>query len=348
MGIDHGERITHISFKVQRGTYDVVADGVVIKTLAKNESFEIKAGDRLSLITPDSVYMAQQVFFKGKDYVNYFRVTKNRGPSTDYDDHLQVNSPGGKMQLINVLDIDNYVAAVVEAESGYDQPPEFYKLQAILCRTYVLKNSDKHMGEGFAVCDKVHCQVYHKKCSREEIIKATFATTSMVVVDKDLQLINTIYHSNCGGQTCNSEDVWSQEISYLRCVNDTFCTKSSNANWEKVVPKKHLHSYFSGHGPMENVYRFNQNPYRQPDKKINSVPLTKIRNDFGLKSTYFTIAEKGDSVIFYGKGYGHGVGLCQQGGICMARQGYSYVDILNHYYQGIHIINRNALGFFKE
>ena len=248
--------------------------------------------------------------------------------------------------MVNIVDLDNYVAGVVEGEAGYDLPIEYYKLQAILSRTYALKNQLKHTDEGFAICDKVHCQVYHKKCAREEIIKATFATSSLVAVDKDLQLINSIFHSNCGGQTCNSEDVWSQEVSYLRCVNDTFCTKETNAVWHKKIHVRHLNNYFGGKG--NGVYKFYQDDSRHTSRYLHSVSLTKIRSDFGLRSTYFTLTSKGDSAIFSGRGYGHGVGLCQQGGINMARLGYGYTDILNHYYQGIHIINRNALVFFKQ
>ncbi len=346
VGIHDNERIVITTFKVVRGSYDLIADGVKIKTLNKNDFIELKAGDKLNLKTLDSSFSATQVYLKGLDYVNHFKLSKTKTTFTDYDDNLQVNFSNGRIRLINVIDIDNYVAAVVEAEAGYDLPIEYYKLQAILSRTYALKNKLKHAGEGFAVCDKVHCQVYHKKCTREEIIKATFATSSMVAVDNDLKLINTIFHSNCGGQTCNSEDVWSEEISYLRCVNDTFCIRESNANWQKKVHKRQLNNYFAGKG--NGVYKFNQDYSRHSDKKLHTVPLTKIRSDFGLKSTYFTLSEKGDSAIFTGKGYGHGVGLCQQGGINMARLGYGYVDILNHYYKGIHIVNRNALVFFKE
>lgn len=346
VGIYDNERITYLNFKVVRGTYDLIGDGVHIKTLSKNDVIDIRSGEKITLKTADSTYFASQFYLKGKDYVNHFKIAKIKNNFTDYDDNLQVNARNGRIQLINVVDIDNYVSAVVEGESGYELPLEYYKLQAILSRTYALKNKLKHSDEGFAVCDKVHCQVYHKKCTREEIVKATFATSSMVAVDNELQLINTIFHSNCGGQTCNSEDVWSQEISYLRCIKDTFCLRETNATWQKKVHKRQLNNYF---GAKENgAFNFNQDNNRPTNKRLHSVPLTKIRSDFGLRSTYFTIIEKGDSAIISGKGYGHGVGLCQQGGINMARLGYGYVDILNHYYQGIHIINRNALVFFKE
>jgi len=73
-----------------------------------------------------------------------------------------------------------------------------------------------------------------------------------------------------------------------------------------------------------------------------------MRSDFGLNSTYFSIEKEGNNIVFYGKGFGHGVGLCQEGGITMTRLGYSYVDVLKYYYSSIHIVNQQALLFFKE
>ena len=239
---------------------------------------------------------------------------------------------------------------MVEAEAGYALPDEYYKLQAILSRTYALKNLDRHAHEGFSVCDKVHCQVYHHRCSRSQIFEATVATNALVVVDDELRLINTIFHSNCGGETCNSEDVWHTPLSYLRCVEDSFCVKASKATWTKSLPKAEVDRYFGTNlieGAFDpDLFNFCQMEERWADQELFNKPLPKVRKDLGLRSTFFYLEEKGDSVIFVGRGYGHGVGLCQQGGIEMAKLGYSYVDILKHYYQGIHIINRRAIQFF--
>ena len=67
-----------------------------------------------------------------------------------------------------------------------------------------------------------------------------------------------------------------------------------------------------------------------------------------LNSTFFSVEPLGDDVILYGKGFGHGVGLCQEGGIEMAKKGFSYVDILKYYYTSVFIVNQRALLFFKE
>jgi stage II sporulation protein D len=81
----------------------------------------------------------------------------------------------------------------------------------------------------------------------------------------------------------------------------------------------------------------------------NRVLLKNIRQDLQLKSTYFTVKPCGkDSVVFIGKGYGHGLGMCQEGAMRMARLGYAYTDILNFYYQDILLIDLHQLSFFKD
>ena len=63
---------------------------------------------------------------------------------------------------------------------------------------------------------------------------------------------------------------------------------------------------------------------------------------------YFSVEKQGSNLTLYGKGFGHGVGLCQEGGMEMARRSYSYVDILKYYYTKVFIVNQRALLFFKE
>lgn len=352
VGLLHKDKVYYSHFKVNRGTYRLYGDGKYIATLQKNQKIHFSFGKKVKLQLYDSVYVATTFKLKGQDYVNHFLLSTKFHKDQSYDDDLEVGQKTNSLKLINEVNLENYVSSVVEGEAGYRLPAEFYKLQAILSRTYALKNINRHTTEGFNVCDKVHCQVYHHKCTKDDIYETTIATNSLVVVDDELNLINTIFHSNCGGQTCNSEDVWNKKLNYLRCVKDSFCLRSSSALWKKSIPKTKLHSYFGRYNVAEKVeddmFTLCQVDQRNDSNYFLSVPLTKMRRDLKLRSTYFYIEEKGDSAVLYGRGYGHGVGLCQQGGMEMANQGYGYVDILKYYYKGIHIINRKALKFFQE
>lgn len=352
VGLYYKQSIQQVKVKIQRGNYQLFVDGKWVKNLKKHASFQVSRKDSLEVKIAGNLKKGKVIQLKGLDYVNHFTATTPQNGAVAYDDDLKITLNNYRLQLVNEVGIENYVSAVVEGEAGYKLPPEFYKLQAILSRTYALKNTDRHAHEGFNVCDKVHCQVYHHKCTKASIYEATVATNSLVVVDDQLNLINTIFHSNCGGETCNSEDVWNTDLSYLRAVKDSFCLASSKALWKKEIPTAKLNQYFKSYhasnDSLKDVYAFCQVNQRWANQKLHDVKLTKIRKDFALRSTYFYIENDGDTATIYGRGYGHGVGLCQQGGIEMALRGYSYVDILKHYYQGINILNQKALMFFRE
>jgi stage II sporulation protein D len=73
-----------------------------------------------------------------------------------------------------------------------------------------------------------------------------------------------------------------------------------------------------------------------------------MRTDLKLRSTQFDLTMKPTEVIFMGKGFGHGVGLCQEGAMRMASLGFSYKDIIHYYYTDVHLIQRRMLWFFRE
>ena len=82
-----------------------------------------------------------------------------------------------------------------------------------------------------------------------------------------------------------------------------------------------------------------------PESKLS---IEELRGQFRLRSTYFNIQETDSKVLLKGRGFGHGVGLCQIGAMEMAALGYNYSEILHFYYSGVHIIDLSALDFFKD
>jgi stage II sporulation protein D len=130
-----------------------------------------------------------------------------------------------------------------------------------------------------------------------------------------------------------------------------------NAKWERKIAKDDWLSYLKikHNYPIDDedakllAFNFKQDT-RKPFLESNNikVPLKIVRTDFQLKSTYFSIMPKGDSLIFKGKGFGHGVGMCQEGAMRMAKLGYTYLDILNFYYQNTQLIDLRLLDFFKD
>lgn len=283
--------------------------------------------------------------------------SRTKLPERKLPDNLIVKNRQGKLQLINEVDLEKYVAGVVEAEAGSKQTAEYYKVQAIISRTYALANLDRHKAEGFHLCDQVHCQVYHGKSRFNDSIPfATYITKNNVLVDENIQLITAAFSSNCGGNTINAEDVWSKPLPYLRARPDSFCLVMSNSHWEKSIPKKSWIDYLSKahHFPENDSILTPQATAWFPESKQTlfgdsslQIPMNKIRMDWKLRSTFFIIVEEEDSVRFIGRGFGHGVGLCQEGAIRMAQLGFDYKDILHYYYHNVHLVDRKHLDFFR-
>lgn len=354
-------KVQSFIIKSEIGNYSLWANGIEIlntitnpsiKLTCINDSIELKSADRL-------VGKFKRIKFSCADQDATFQIKMllpERKPRL-YQNNMLVDVEQGYLMCVNEIELDNYIGGVVQAESGRLSHPEFYKVQTILARTFALAHIQKHALEGFSLCDHTHCQAYFGKPTELNIIKSVFETKNKIVVDENLNLIEAAFHSNSGGQTLNSEDVWGSKLSYLRSVNDTFSLKMPNAKWERKIAKDDWLSYLKikHNYPIDDedakllAFNFKQDT-RKPFLESNNikVPLKIVRTDFQLKSTYFSIMPKGDSLIFKGKGFGHGVGMCQEGAMRMAKLGYTYLDILNFYYQNTQLIDLRLLDFFKD
>jgi len=267
-------------------------------------------------------------------------------PARVYDDNLTFYVDFDRLMTLNLIDIDKYIAGVVEAEAGPNAHPEFYKAQALLARTYALGHTDRHMGEGFNLCDEVHCQVYKgKSVKNKSILKATKDTKGLVIVDGNQELIVGAFHANCGGQTANSGDVWITSYPYLTSVFDPYCKGQPNSQWEVRIPMDDWVAFLESKGVNTNGLTpkdyVSYSKEREYEYRVNGVaiPTTEIRTFFNLRSAFFSVDVVSNSIRLKGRGYGHGVGLCQDGAMQMARRGKTYEDIIHHYFKGVQIVN---------
>lgn len=277
-----------------------------------------------------------------------FRIRFNdENRDLSYMDKLSVSVSEGLLKVVNDVSIERYVAKVVQSEVGYGAAEEYYKIQSIICRTYAVRNLIRHAVDGYDLCDHEHCQVYSgSKSPTNEVMKATSATSGLVMVDPKNDLILSAFHANCGGQTANSEDVWKESRSYLTSVEDTFCLQSRSAVWDKEMPVK---EFITQLGFTTNTADLGDWSFNQADRKkyftlkSDSVETAQMRRLLRLRSTYFDLTVKDGKVEFDGRGYGHGVGLCQQGAMKMAESSYTYSQILGYYYKGVSLIPMTSL-----
>lgn len=356
IGIFADYSIHEFNFNARAGAYTIFTEKGRLKEITPENIITVSYVDTHIEITESGKKLGvfSKVSFIGTGWYNHFKISLKSPIQKEsrYDDNLKIQLTNKGLQLINNIDLDNYIAGVVEAEVGRKPVEEYHKLQAIICRTYALANLKKHFADGYNLCDRVHCQAYHGKTFYDQISKASQSTRGLVIVDSDINLITAAFHSNCGGETVKSGNVWSKNLYYLDEVIDTFCIKTSNANWEKTIPKEKWVNYVVAKAPKVQKGDLKKDfyPERRHLKYMDEggIPVEDIRYDWKLRSTYFSVINNGDNVLLKGRGYGHGVGLCQQGAMEMARLGFSYSDILHKYYKGVHLINLSALEFFRE
>lgn len=341
-------------FSVTGGKYEVYTSNGESLILTKGEPVVItRYKGRLAVQPRNSTgYICDSVFFSGKDGDDSFSLRINGTfPSRQYySGDLRCLPDLGTLLLINDLEIEKYIAGVVKAEGGSGKNIEYFKSQAVIARTYMYKYFDKHSGDRYNVCDNTHCQAFNGISYDTLLNRAAMETHGKVILAKDSTIIIAAFHSNCGGQTSSSEDVWLASQPYLKSVTDPYCTSSKNAKWDKKMSLDDWVGYlrksgYTGKTDDATVFNFEQKS-RLTDYRTGSfsLPLRTIRTDLNLRSTFFSVVAEGDIVTFNGKGYGHGVGLCQEGAMAMASAGFSYQKIIDFYYFGVMISDiKNAI-----
>lgn len=266
-----------------------------------------------------------------------------------YSGELSCRPDLGTILLLNNCDIESYIAGVVRAEGGTGKNIEYFKAQAILVRTYMFKYFGKHSMDHYNLCDNTHCQVFNGITNDSLINRASQETRGLVILGPDSSLIISAFHSNCGGETAPSEDVWITPQPYLKKITDPFCTSSRNAKWEVRMHSDQWKDYLIKSGYpgilIDNALLNYSQLIRSGVYSAGdfSLPLRQIRSDLNLRSTFFSVSVLGDSVVLSGRGYGHGVGLCQEGAMVMASKGFDYKQIINFYYSGVRVADINEI-----
>ncbi len=275
--------------------------------------------------------------------------------------------------VINRLTMDSYLRGVVPLEIGNRTAAEFaaVQAQAVAARTYAYKHLNS--ARAFDMYATVQDQVYGGVDAEKPQSDSAIATTSDIVVLYNGQPISTPYHSTCGGSTAAVTEVWYNQSDepYLRPVSDRipgsdhfYCDPSPRFSWTqnfdaaglRAVMEKYLASYTNA--PKANIGKITDisEQGRTPSGRIRALTVQTESGSYTLRgndirfvlrdpkgailnSTFFNFRQaKADgevsSLTIDGRGYGHGIGMCQWGAIGRARAGQNFRTILETYYPG--------------
>jgi stage II sporulation protein D len=359
VGIHYGQAYLRATISVQKGTYAVTAGDQTLFVYYAGQSLDLTASSgKVNVFYDGTNYTSNkriELIAMGESSFSITPAGQKKSPRI-YQENLIAFEYSGRLQLVNEIELEDYVSGVIEAESGSGNELEYYKVQAVISRTYALNNKTRHLAEGYQLCDATHCQVYHGKPRAEPMAEvASFNTRDIVIVDADINLITAAFHSNCGGKTVNAQDVWSKPLSYCESRTDSFCLVMPHSNWEKTIPLERWNNYLESKrsdfeiDPKDSAsyLPYADRQYFVADSTMR-IPLRVMREDLKLKSTSFRMSKVNDQVKFTGQGFGHGVGLCQEGAMRMAQLDYCYEAIIHFYYKDVHLIPRYMMWFFQE
>ncbi|MEP6857713.1 MAG: SpoIID/LytB domain-containing protein [Gemmatimonadales bacterium] len=290
-----------------------------------------------------------------------------------YRGELVITATDSGLLVVNQLPMDDYLRGVVPLEIGNRTTAEFaaVQAQAVAARTYAYKHLTD--ARAFDMYSTVQDQVYGGVDAEKPQADTAIMTTGDVVVLYNGQPITTPYHSTCGGSTAAVSEVWYNQSDqpYLRPVSDKipgtdhfYCDPSPRFSWTqsfdgpglRAVMEKYLAAYTNapkaGAGRITDI----REQGRTPSGRIAALTVQTDSGSYTLRgndirfvlrdpkgailnSTFFSFTRETSggevsTLTVNGRGYGHGIGMCQWGAIGRARAGQNYRTILETYYPG--------------
>lgn len=269
---------------------------------------------------------------------------------------------------VEEIELDKYLYGVVSAEMPANFHIEALKAQAVVARTYTIyKILEGKKHENADICDdSTCCQAWISKNDRFErweenlreenwskILQAVDSTAGSIITYNNT-VINAFFHSNSGGATEIPLNVWGgANYPYLQVVETVGEDEYSQYSSEVILTKDEfknkmldVYSDFQINFDDFNWYQILEytDGGRVKNIKFGNIEMSgvEVRKLFGLKSARFSIELTQQNVVFSVTGYGHGVGMSQTGADYLARNGYTYDSIINHYYRDVKIIDLNS------
>ena len=265
----------------------------------------------------------------------------------EVDDNIYVNVLRSNGETV-YLELEDYITGVVAAEMPASFHIEALKAQAVIARTYALKSIER----GKVLTDNESTQSYKDNQELLSIwsfnydqylnkIKEAVNSTKGMYLTYNGSYIEALYHSTSNGYTESSEYVWGNYYPYLTSVESPYDYLNPSYEAKKEISYQELSNKLGI--TVNSSSEFNLED-KTTSGRINNILIdnisfkgTEFRNKLGLRSTAFEIIKNDTGVIITTLGYGHGVGMSQYGANGYAKAGYSYQDILLHYYPGITI-----------
>ncbi|NLD88096.1 MAG: SpoIID/LytB domain-containing protein, partial [Clostridiales bacterium] len=221
---------TEITIRASGSTYTIsnTTSGTMLTTL--NSS-----GWTLAVVPQSLDGTPTRTWFKNNIYNGAFEYVRNSN---------------GSLNVVNVINIEDYIKGILPYEMSPKWPLEALKAQALAARSFAVYTMDKHRSQGFDLCNTIDCQVYYGVKNANENTDTAVEQTRGMYITYNGEPINAVYHSSNGGATEHSENIWSRALPYLRAVRDDFesQTNMTNKSWNYEITLSELTSLLRARG----------------------------------------------------------------------------------------------------
>ena len=269
-----------------------------------------------------------------------------------YMTNIVVRVKDEETNKITEVPFEKYIKGVLAGEMPANFELEALKAQAVASRSYVLVKMKQNQNSDYDVVNTVNNQVYltddelkekwkDDYTSKINKIKTAVLETKGEYLSYNGEVAEALFFSTSTGETENSEEVFSSKVPYLRSVS---------SSWDEASPVFEdtatftLNDFYQKLGleyqeKIEIEILETTSTGRIKTLKINGNEFNgrDVATQLSLRSNYFEIVQNEQNVTITTKGFGHGVGMSQYGALGMAKEGYTYEEILKHYYQGTEI-----------
>jgi len=267
----------------------------------------------------------------------------------EYDGALELIPNGNGLAVVNELPLEDYVVGVLRAEAGDKWPLEALRAQAIVARTYAAYHRVIGAARPYHVVASTANQQYFGRVPTTSPAWGAVRETAGQVLLWEGELFPAFYHTESGGYTEDPRTVFAtRNMPALKPVRCEFSAGSPHYYWSLDVRLTDLAEILKRNDSAVGTVTAIEVTERTPSLRAATVAVHGTRgsvrlrgNDFRrmlgydtFKSTLFAVAVDAQVAHFSGRGYGHGVGMCQWGAKAMAEQGYTARQILDFYYPG--------------
>lgn len=260
---------------------------------------------------------------------------------------LLINN-GHSITAVNYLDLESYVKGVLYREISDQWPMEAIKAQAVATRTFAIYSMEKFADRDYDMTNDIYSQVYGGKTAERERTNKAVQLTKGEVLTYQGKIFPTFFHANSGGMTEDGSQLWDINIPPLKGnVLSVYSENSPHYRWKLNYRLKDIQDKLNELGFDLWLIKTLEVTQRTPTGRVKNILITtrdgKTANITGkmfremmgpniIRSLSFDIKMQGYYVDFIGKGWGHGVGLCQWGAYNMSLLKHSYKQILSFYY----------------